>query len=167
MIAVLLFFALIAAIPAEAAGAKSAPLTIVAFGDSLTSGHHLQSRDAYPSVLQSKLKSAGLTFTVVNRGVSGDTTTRALGRFDAALAERPRILILELGVNDGLRGVPVPVVKANLEKMITAATQTAVLQIARTHRIDVHFAPPAAGKNLTPEFAAWLRERWAAAAKGA
>jgi len=121
MIAVLLFFALIAAIPAEAAGAKSAPLKIVAFGDSLTSGHHLQSKDAYPSVLQSRLKSAGLPFTVVNRGVSGDTTIRALGRFDAALAEHPQILILELGVNDGLRGVPVPVVRANLEKMIAAA----------------------------------------------
>jgi acyl-CoA thioesterase-1 len=121
MIAVLLFFALIAAIPAEAAGAKSAPLTIVAFGDSLTSGHHLQSKDAYPSLLQSRLKASGLPFTVVNRGVSGDTTTRALSRFDAALAEHPQILILELGVNDGLRGVPIPVVRANLEKMITAA----------------------------------------------
>jgi electron transfer flavoprotein alpha subunit len=57
--------------------------------------------------------------------------------------------------------------REELEKMITAATQTAVLQIARTHRIDVHFAPPASGKNLTPEFAARLRERWAAGANGA
>jgi acyl-CoA thioesterase I len=121
MIAVLLVFALIAAIPAEAAGAKSAPLKIVAFGDSLTSGHRLPSKDAYPSVLQSKLKAAGLPFTVVNHGVSGDTTTRALRRLDSALAEHPQIMIVELGVNDGLRGVPVPVVKANLEKIISAA----------------------------------------------
>jgi acyl-CoA thioesterase I len=121
MVAIVLLFALIAAIPAQAADAKSAPLKIVAFGDSLTSGHRLQSKDAYPSVLQSKLKGAGLPFTVVNHGVSGDTTTRALARLDAALAEHPRILIVELGVNDGLRGVPVPQVKANLEKIITAA----------------------------------------------
>ena len=119
--AVLLLFALIAAIPAEAAGAKSVPLKIVAFGDSLTSGHRLPSKDAYPSVLQAKLKAAGLSATVVNHGVSGDTTTRALRRLDDALAEHPQIMILELGVNDGLRGVPVPVVKANLEKIITAA----------------------------------------------
>ena len=119
--AVLLLFALIAALPAEAAGANSVPLKIVAFGDSLTSGHRLPSKDAYPSVLQAKLKSAGLSATVVNHGVSGDTTTRALRRLDDALAEHPQIMILELGVNDGLRGVPVPVVKANLEKIITAA----------------------------------------------
>ena len=66
MVAVLLFFALIAALPAEAAGAKSAPLKIVAFGDSLTSGHRLPSKDAYPSVLQGKLKAAGLPVAVVN-----------------------------------------------------------------------------------------------------
>lgn len=121
MIAVVLLFALIAAIPAEAADAKSTPLTIVAFGDSLTSGHRLPSKDAYPSVLQSKLKAAGLPVTVVNHGVSGDTTTGALRRLDRALAEHPRIIVIELGVNDGLRGVPVPVVKGNLEKIITAA----------------------------------------------
>lgn len=121
MIFVLLVFALIAAIPAEAASAKSAPVKIVAFGDSLTSGHRLPSKDAYPSVLQAKLKAEGLSVTVVNHGVSGDTTTRALRRLDSALAEHPQIMIVELGVNDGLRGVPVPVVKTNLEKIIMAA----------------------------------------------
>ena len=121
MIAVVLLFALIAAIPAEAADAKSTPLKIVAFGDSLTSGHRLPSKDAYPSVMQSKLKAAGLPVTVANHGVSGDTTTGALRRLDRALAEHPQIFIVELGVNDGLRGVPLPVVKGNLEKIITAA----------------------------------------------
>lgn len=121
MLAVLLLFALIAAMPAEAAGAKSVPVKIVAFGDSLTSGHRLPSKDAYPSVLQAKLKAEGLPATVVNHGVSGDTTTRALRRLDSALAEHPQIIIVELGVNDGLRGVPVPVVKANLETIIAAA----------------------------------------------
>ena len=121
MVSVLVLLALIAAVPAEAAGAKPTPLKIVAFGDSLTSGHRLPSKDAYPSVLQAKLKAAGLPVTVVNHGVSGDTTTRALRRLDDALAEHPQIMIVELGVNDGLRGVAVPVVKANLEKIIAAA----------------------------------------------
>src|SRR5437870_9670566 len=119
-----LLFALIAALPAEAAGPKSAaPLKIVAFGDSLTSGHRLPQKDAYPAIIYNKLKVAGLPFTVINQGVSGDTTTGALRRLDRALEEKPQILIVELGVNDGLRGVPVPQVKANLEKIIAAAQE--------------------------------------------
>jgi acyl-CoA thioesterase I len=117
----LLLFALITAAPAAAGSKPPTPLKIVAFGDSLTSGQHLPQKDAYPAVLQSKLKTAGLPYLVVNQGVSGDTTTRALRRLDRALAEDPQILVVELGVNDGLRGIPVPVVKANLEAIIAAA----------------------------------------------
>ena len=120
MVFAVLLFALIAALPAQAAGKSSAPLKIVAFGDSLTSGHRLARKEAYPSILQAKLTAAGLTFTVVNEGVSGDTTAGALRRLDRALSEQPQILILELGVNDGLRGVPVPQVKANLATIIEA-----------------------------------------------
>ena len=123
MVPVLFLLALIAALPAEAASRPTTPLKIVAFGDSLTSGHRLPQKDAYPAVVQKRLKAAGLPFTIVNHGVSGDTTTRALRRLDSALAEKPQILILELGVNDGLRGVPVPQIKANLEKIIAAAQE--------------------------------------------
>src|SRR5438477_3042224 len=118
-----LIFALIAALPAEAGPKSSAPLKIVAFGDSLTSGHRLPVKDAYPAVLEKKMKAAGLPFSVINQGVSGDTTAGALRRLDRALEEKPQILIVELGVNDGLRGVPVPQVKANLEKIIAAAQE--------------------------------------------
>ena len=121
MVFAVLLFTLIATVPAGAAAKASAPLNIVAFGDSLTSGQRLARQDAYPSVLQAKLKAARLPFIVVNEGVSGDTTARALRRLGSALAEQPQILILELGVNDGLRGVPVPQVKANLAKIIEAA----------------------------------------------
>jgi acyl-CoA thioesterase-1 len=121
MVFAVLLFALIAALPAQTAGKSSAPLKIVAFGDSLTSGHRLARKEAYPSILQAKLTAAGLTFTVVNEGVSGDTTAGALRRLDRALSEQPQILILELGVNDGLRGVPVPQVKANLATIIEGA----------------------------------------------
>ena len=119
-----LLVALMVALPAEAGGPRPAvPLKIVAFGDSLTSGHRLPLKDAYPSVLQKKLKDADLPFTIVNQGVSGDTTAGALRRLDRALAEKPQILIVEFGVNDGLRGVPIPQIRANLEKIITAAQQ--------------------------------------------
>jgi acyl-CoA thioesterase-1 len=118
-----LLFALIAALPAEAASGPASPLRIVAFGDSLTSGHKLPQKDAYPAVIQKKLTAAGLPFTIYNQGVSGDTTTGALRRLDRALALQPSIAIVELGVNDGLRGTPVPQVRANLEKIIRAFQQ--------------------------------------------
>ena len=122
MTSIFLLFALIAALPAEAAAPRSSgPLKIVAFGDSLTSGHRLALKDAYPAVLEKKVKAAGLPFSVINQGVSGDTTAGALRRLDRALEEKPQILIVELGVNDGLRGVAIPQIKANLAKIITAA----------------------------------------------
>src|SRR5258705_2989182 len=104
MLFAVLLFALIAALPAQAAARPSAPLTIVAFGDSLTSGHRLPEKDAYPAVIQKKLKAVGLPYTILNHGVSGDTTTRALRRLDSALAEKPPIFVVGLGVDDGLRG---------------------------------------------------------------
>jgi acyl-CoA thioesterase I len=121
VVSLLFLLALTAALPAEAAGSKpAAPLEIVAFGDSLTSGHKLPERDAYPATIQKRLNAAGLPFTIVNQGVSGDTTAGALRRLDRALGLKPQIAIVELGVNDGLRGIPVPQIRANLEKIITA-----------------------------------------------
>ena len=94
---------------------------IVAFGDSLTSGYGLAREQAYPAVLERIVRAAGLPVRVVNHGVSGDTTVRALGRLDAALAENPSILIVALGANDGLRGVSVSEVRANLETIVETA----------------------------------------------
>jgi acyl-CoA thioesterase-1 len=97
------------------------PLTIVAFGDSLTSGHRLPRREAYPAQLEADLRAAGVQATVINHGVSGDTTAGGVRRLDAALAEQPQILIVAFGANDGLRGVSVPQVRANLERIISTA----------------------------------------------
>jgi acyl-CoA thioesterase I len=109
-----------------ASGAAGRPraadtLKIVALGDSLTSGHGIGKSQAYPAVLERSLREANLPFTVVNHGVSGDTTAGGVRRIEAALAENPDILILALGANDGLRGVPVPAVRRNLEQAIEAA----------------------------------------------
>jgi acyl-CoA thioesterase I len=95
--------------------------TIVALGDSLTAGKGLDDDEAYPAVLERMLKAAGLPFTVKNHGVSGDTSADAVRRLDAALAESPAIMIVALGANDGLRGVPVTQVRRNLEIIIEAA----------------------------------------------
>jgi acyl-CoA thioesterase I len=97
------------------------PLRIVALGDSLTSGRGISKNEAYPAILEKTLKTAGLPYIVSNHGVSGDTTADALRRLTAALDEQPSIMIVALGANDGLRGVPVATVRSNLEKIIEAA----------------------------------------------
>ncbi|HYM26162.1 MAG TPA: arylesterase [Vicinamibacterales bacterium] len=94
---------------------------IVAFGDSLTSGRGIGENAAYPAILQRKIDAAGLDYEVVNAGVSGDTSSRALARLDRALDGNVRILIVALGANDGLRGVPVDRLKENLSRVIEAA----------------------------------------------
>ena len=117
--------ALAAALAAQSARATDS-LRIVALGDSLTSGHGLGRSHAYPSVLEASLRKAGLPFEVVNHGISGDTTAGGVRRLEAALAEKPQILIVALGANDGLRGVPVTAVRRNLEQIIEAAQQRGV-----------------------------------------
>lgn len=108
--------------------AAQAPLAprIVALGDSLTSGHRLPAEQAYPALLQRRLDDASIPGTVINHGVSGDTTAGGVRRLERALAEQPQILIVELGANDGLKGVPVSQVRANLETIIEAAQKQGV-----------------------------------------
>jgi acyl-CoA thioesterase-1 len=110
-----------ATVATPARQAPSATRTIVAFGDSLTSGHCLPRERAFPAVLERRLRAQRLPFRVVNHGVSGDTISDGVRRLTAALAERPEILILALGANDGIRGVPVATVRSNLEAIIEAA----------------------------------------------
>lgn len=97
---------------------------IVVLGDSLAEGLGVGAGRSFPDVLQRKLDRDGYKYRVVNLGNSGDTTTGALGRLDYALSLKPAILILELGGNDGLRGIPVASTRANLEKMIQAARKS-------------------------------------------
>jgi acyl-CoA thioesterase-1 len=94
---------------------------IVALGDSLTSGHGIGAEHAYPAALQEQIDEAGLRLEVVNAGVSGATSADGLRRLRAALQGDVRILIVALGANDGLRGVPVERLKSNLTRIITEA----------------------------------------------
>lgn len=93
---------------------------IVAFGDSLSAGFGAETGSSYPDFLQKELDAAGYRYHVVNQGVSGDTTSGGLARIDQAIALKPYLVILELGGNDGLRGLPLEVTRDNLDKMIVA-----------------------------------------------
>jgi acyl-CoA thioesterase I len=117
---------------------------IVAFGDSLTAG--VAGRN-YPDQLQDLLDQAGYHYRVDNQGVSGDTTTDGLARIDNVIAEKPMLILLEFGGNDGLRGVPVNEIRANLQQMIdklkAAHLTTALLGIT---------LPPNYGPEYVKEF---------------
>lgn len=92
---------------------------ILAFGDSITAGFGLPLNEAFPARLEKKLRADGLAAHVINAGNSGDTTADGLARLDWALAEKPDIVILELGANDALRGLNPAMVRANLDALIT------------------------------------------------
>ncbi len=107
--------------PARAPEEKADPRPVIlAFGDSLTAGYGVEPEESYPEQLQRMLDAKGYAWRVVNMGVSGDTTDGGVARLDAALLLKPRIVILELGANDGLRGLPLERTRANLDLMINS-----------------------------------------------
>jgi acyl-CoA thioesterase I len=93
---------------------------LVVFGDSISAGYGVAAGRSYPDDLQRKMDAAGYAWRVVNMGVSGDTTQGGVARMNAAIAAKPSVVLLELGGNDGLRGLPVAAMRANLEQMINA-----------------------------------------------
>ena len=120
---------------------------IVAFGDSLTAGLGVDPAVNYPSMLQRKLDDRGYRYRVVNAGVSGDTSAQGLNRLDAVRALKPQIVILALGANDGLRGVPVDVTRRNLDEIIRTLKKDGVTVILAGIEI-----PPNYGPQFTADF---------------
>ncbi len=108
----------LAEVPESSAPDDARPV-LVAFGDSLTAGHGVARSDSYPTLLQSEFDRRGIMLRVVNEGVSGDTTAKALSRVDAALAHEPEWVIIGLGANDGMRGLPLDAMERNLRAMVT------------------------------------------------
>src|ERR1700741_1150754 len=92
--------------------------SILVFGDSLSDGFMLQRSEAYPALLAKKLHAAGLNFQVTNASASGGTTEGGLERLPAHLKHRIDILVLELGINDAFRGLPVDQIENNLQQII-------------------------------------------------
>src|SRR5947207_10969565 len=98
---------------------------ILVFGDSIAAGFGLPAGEAFPARLEAKLRADRLDVHIVNAGNSGDTTADGLGRLDCALAEKPDIVILELGANDALRGLDPAVVRANPDPMLEKVRSSA------------------------------------------
>jgi acyl-CoA thioesterase I len=133
--------------PASAPTAAAASPRIVFLGDSLTAGYGLAASDAYPAIVGRRLQERGLDYEVVNAGVSGDTSAGGLRRLDWSLQGDVRVLVIALGGNDGLRGLPPAELRRNLEAMI---------ERAQARGIEVMLAgmeaPPNFGAPYTREF---------------
>ncbi|NNE78587.1 MAG: arylesterase [Pricia sp.] len=91
---------------------------ILFFGNSLTAGYGLDTEEAFPALIQDRLDSLGLNYTAINSGLSGETTTAGLNRLNWVLNQQVDIFVLELGANDGLRGVPLKETRDNLQAII-------------------------------------------------
>ncbi len=139
--------------------ARNPPGRIVILGDSITAGYGLDYTEAYPALLQAKIDAAGLPFTVVNAGVSGDTTAGGLRRLDWTLARGADVLIVALGGNDGLRGISPEQTKENLAAIIQRAR-------AKLPAIKIIIAGMEMPANMGPDFVAQFRALFPEVAKG-
>lgn len=135
--------------------AAAEPKTIVFFGDSLTAGYGVDPDEAYPALIQKKIEAAGLPWRVVNAGLSGETTAGGLRRLDWILRQKVDIFVLELGGNDGLRGIAPSVTRSNLIRMIERIRQqTPDVRVVITGML----LPTNMGPEHTRDFAAIFPE---------
>jgi acyl-CoA thioesterase I len=141
-------FALFVLMVATASAKAEAPVILV-FGDSISAGYGLaRVEQGWVELLKTRLKAQGYGYQVVNASVSGETTAGGLARLPRALdLHRPKILILELGANDGLRGLPIPQMRENLTKMVGMASAAG----AKTLLLGMRM-PPNYGPEYTEQF---------------
>lgn len=140
--------------PAEKEQTTETPIStagnvILFFGDSLTAGYGLETEQAFPALLGHRLDSLGYPYQVVNAGLSGETTAGGRNRLDWILRQEVAVFVLELGANDGLRGIPLSETRANL---------TAIIQGVRSRYPEAEIVlagmqlPPNMGPEYTSEF---------------
>ena len=122
---------------------------IVAFGDSLTAGLGVQADESYPAQLQRRLDALGYAYRVINAGVSGDTTAGGLRRVSWILNNKPALVILELGANDGLRGLSVDQTRHNLREIIQRLREAGVAIVLAGMKL-----PPNYGHDYSTGFEA-------------
>lgn len=121
---------------------------IVALGDSLTAGLGVGADEAYPALLEARLRREGFSYRVVNAGVSGDTSAGGLRRIDWALRLSPAVVIVALGANDGLRGQPPDALRDNLTRIIERAQAAGARVLLAGMRV-----PPNYGDDYARAFA--------------
>ncbi|MBI5109398.1 MAG: arylesterase [Rhodocyclales bacterium] len=144
-----LLLAILLALPAFAAEKR-----VLVFGDSLSAGFGIALKDSWPSLLGQRLAEQGSGFAVANASISGETTAGGRTRFSSTLSRfKPKVVILALGANDGLRGLPVAAMKENLQVMVRQARQ----QGARVLLVGMRL-PPNYGPHYTQDFEAAFRD---------
>ena len=134
--------------PSAAAARAVAPL-VVFLGDSLTAGHGVAEDQAFPALLGASLAAAGHRVRVLNAGVSGDTTAGGSRRLEWLLSQEPAVVVVGLGANDGLRGLPLEQTEINLRAIVTRALDSG----ARVLLLGM-LVPPNYGPEYAPAFAA-------------
>ncbi len=127
--------------------AAAAPARLMAYGDSLTHGYGLPAGETFPEQLEAALRDAGLDVTVINAGNSGETSAGGRARLDWALADAPDAVILELGANDGLRGLDPAATYDNLDAMLTRLTSEGLPVL-----LAGMLAPPNLGREYGEDF---------------
>lgn len=128
---------------------------ILFFGNSITAGYQLDIEDAFPNLIQQRLDTLGYKYEVVNGGLSGETTAAGVDRIDWVLRSVPDIFFLELGANDGLRGLPLSETKRNLQLImdkVRAVNPNVKIILAGMQ------VPPNLGKEYTEEFSTLFTE---------
>ncbi len=116
--------------------------TLLVFGDSLSAGYGIRQEAAWPSLLQKRLAEKRVDYSVVNASISGETTAGGRSRIAEAIGrQRPSIVIIALGANDGLRGLPVPAMKENLAAMIRAARTAKARVVLVGMRLPPNYGP--------------------------
>lgn len=129
--------------------------SICFFGDSLTAGYGLAEKEAYPALFQAELIARGSAWKVTNAGLSGDTTAGGLRRLAWILKAKPTIVVVALGANDGLRGVPVAQINGNLRKMVEQIRVSGAKPILAGMQLPTNY-----GAAYSTDFAAiWPRDR--------
>ena len=138
---VLIFFAAWA-LAAPATAATPAPRTVLVMGDSLSAAYGLSASQGWVSLTANRMKTSHPTWRVVNASISGETTAGGAGRISAELARvKPTIVVIELGANDGLRGLSLAQTRANLDKMIVAAKASKAKVLLVGMRLPPNFGP--------------------------
>lgn len=140
--ALLLLASLLALPLAAQAPAAAAPRTVLVMGDSLSAAYGLSAAQGWVALTAEQVKRTRPGWRVVNASISGETTAGGASRIDAALKEhKPALVAIELGANDGLRGLPLEHTRANLERMITAAKQSGAEVLLIGIRIPPNYGP--------------------------
>ncbi len=131
-------FALLLVAPSSALAAK----TVLVFGDSLSAGYGIRPQEAWPALLEKRLSERRLNYNVANLSISGETTAGGRSRLSAALREhRPSVVVIALGANDGLRGLPLAQMRANLEHMVTISQQAGARVALLGMRLPPNYGP--------------------------